>query len=322
VNVRRVGLYVTSGRDIAVENCAFENTNGLAPEAGLQVQPGSGAVVEHVRITGSLFRNNRGTGISFQNAAGARLAQISITDNTIDGNLRGIAVAQASHLVLEGNRISGHSIKPNAGLTLGLGIFDATVTGNLLENNYRGIQADGASMVTLGANTIIGTGPRPALGLGAGADGDGITCGAAAGPAVSQCVVTGNVVSRSAGNGIRVLRSAYTIVADNVVTESGQQGISLQAVSDSQVRGNTVSRSSLESARSYDDIQIGAGSQRNVVAFNQCPYGGSPRSSIYVAATSIDTLVAENRLLGGAGLSNNSTTTSTNWDGSSADWNR
>jgi parallel beta-helix repeat protein len=112
------------------------------------------------------------------------------------------------------------------------------------------------------------------------------------------------------------------IAANNVVSDSGQSGIALLAVSDSQVRGNTVARSSLESARSHDDIQVGAGSQRNLVTFNQCRSAGSARASVYVAATSGFNLVAENSLLGGAGLSNLSATTSLNWDGSAASWNR
>jgi hypothetical protein len=67
---------------------------------------------------------------------------------------------------------------------------------------------------------------------------------------------------------------------------------------------------------------VGAASQRNVVSFNQCRSGGSARASVYVAATSGFTLVAENSLLGGAGFSNLSATTSVNWDGSTANWNR
>jgi parallel beta-helix repeat protein len=112
------------------------------------------------------------------------------------------------------------------------------------------------------------------------------------------------------------------IAANNVVSDSGQSGIALLAVSDSQVRGNTISGSSLESARSHDDIQVGAASQRNVVSFNQCRSGGSARASVYVAATSGYTLVAENSLLGGAGVANLSATTSLNWDGSATSWNR
>jgi parallel beta-helix repeat protein len=190
----------------------------------------------------------------------------------------------------------------------------------VLENNYRGILSDGASLVNIEGNTVIGTGAR--AGLNTGRDGDGITCGAAAGATVSSCSITANVVTRSAGIGIRLQRGSLMIVANNVVTESGQAGISLLAVDDSQVRGNTVSRSSLESARSHDDIHVGAVAQRNLVVFNQCPYGGAARASIYVAPTSTHTLVAENSLLGGAGFANLSATTSINWDGSSASWNR
>jgi parallel beta-helix repeat protein len=320
LNARRSGLYATSGREISVENCAFEGTSGLLPEAGLYIQAAAGAVVEHVRVGRSVFRGNHGPGLSMAGAAGARLAHISIADNTVEQNLRGIALGQSSHVVVEGNRISGHALAPQAGLTLGRDAFNVAVTGNVLEDNYRGIQADGASLVNIEGNTVIGTGAR--AGLGSGLNGDGITCGASGGVLVSQCSITGNVVTRSAGIGIRLLRGSFMIVANNVVSESGQAGISLLAVDDSQVRGNTVSRSSLESARSHDDIHVGAAAQRNVVTFNQCHSGGAARSSVYVAATSAYTLAAENSLLGGAGFSNYSTTTSINWDGSTSNWNR
>jgi parallel beta-helix repeat protein len=320
LNARRSGLYVASGREVSIEDSAFEGSNGLAPEAGLQVMAGAGLVVEQVRIARSLFRGNRGPGLAVAGTSGSRLSHFTISDNTVQQNLRGIAVAQASHVVLSGNRVSGHAQPPQAGLAIGPQSFNVTVTGNVLEGNYRGLLADGASLVTLEGNTVVGTGPR--AGLGSGADGDGITCGPAAGPPVTQCTVSGNVVSLSAGAGIRLRQGAYMIAANNVVSDSGQSGISLLAVSDSQVRGNTVSRSSLEAPRSHDDIQIGAASQRNVVSLNQCRSAGSARASLYVAATSGFNLVAENSLLGGAGFSNLSPTTSVNWDGSATSWNR
>ncbi|HEX6738445.1 MAG TPA: right-handed parallel beta-helix repeat-containing protein [Vicinamibacteria bacterium] len=319
-NARRSGLYVASGREISVEDCAFEGSNGQAPEAGLQILAGSGLAVEQVRIARSLFRGNRGPGLAVGGTSGARLAHFTVSDNTVQQNLRGIAIAQASHVVVAGNRISGHAQPPQAGLTVGPQTFNVTVTGNVLEGNYRGLLADGASLVALEGNTVIGTGAR--VGLGSGADGDGITCGAAAGPPITQCTVSGNVVSGSAGIGIRLRQGAYLIAANNVVSDSGQSGIALLAVSDSQVRGNTVSRSSLESAGAHDDIQLGAASQRNVVSFNQCRSAGSARASVYVAATSAFNLVAENSLLGGAAVSNLSATTSVNWDGSPTSWNR
>jgi parallel beta-helix repeat protein len=320
VNVRRSGLYVTAGREISVEDCSFEGANGLLPEAGLYVQAVAGAVVEHLRVTRSLFRGNRGPGLSVAGVPGARVAHLTLAENTIQQNLRGVSVGQASHVVIEGNRISAHIAPPQAGLALGRDTVNAAVNGNVLENNYRGILSDGASLVNIEGNTVIGTGAR--LGLDAGRDGDGITCGAAAGATIASCSVTGNVVARSAGMGIRLQRGSLMMVASNVVTESGQAGISLLAVDDSQVRGNTVSRSSLESARSHDDIHVGAAAQRNLVVFNQCRYAGAARASVYVAPTSAYTLVAENSLLGGAGFANLSTTTSRNWDGSSENWNR
>ena len=320
LNGRRSGLYVTAGREISVEDCSFENTNGLLPEAGLYVQAAPGAVVEHLRVGRSLFRGNRGPGLSVAGAPGASIAHLTLAENTLQQNQRGVFVGQASHVVIEGNRISGHPLPPQAGLALGRDTWNAAVNGNVLENNYRGILADGASLVNIEGNTVIGTGAR--AGLNAGLDGDGITCGAAGGAVVSSCSVTGNVVTRSAGIGIRLRRGSLMMVASNVVTESGQAGISLVAVDDSQVRGNTVSRSSLESARSHDDIHVGAAALRNLVTFNQCRYGGAARASVYVSATSAYTLVAENSLLGGAGFANLSATTSVNWDGSPASWNR
>jgi parallel beta-helix repeat protein len=197
VNSRRSGLYVASGREISVEDCAFEGSNGQAPEAGLQVLAGAGLTVEQVRVARSLFRGNRGPGLAVAGTSGSRLAHFTLSDNTVQQNLRGISIAQASHVVIAGNRISGHAQPPQAGLTVGAQCFNVTATGNVLEGNYRGVLADGASLVALEGNTVIGTGAR--AGLGSGTDGDGITCGAAAGPPITQCTVSGNVVSGSAG---------------------------------------------------------------------------------------------------------------------------
>ena len=137
-----------------------------------------------------------------------------------------------------------------------------------------------------------------------------------------RCVITSNVVRGSAGSGIRLSRGAYMIVSNNVISESGQDGISLLTVDDSQVRGNSISRSSLESVHGHDDIEVGAGTHRNLVTLNQCRFGGLARASIRVDATSVETLVAQNSLLGGAGFQNASATTAASWDGSAASWNR
>ena len=319
VNGRRTGVYVAAGRHVSIESSTFESIHGELPEAGIQIQVNAGAAVEHVRIRQNMFRAN-GMAVNALKAGGTRLAHVGVTDNAVDGNGRGIVLAQATYVAVEGNRITGQATPRSAALVLGPGTFDATVAGNVLANNYRGIQADGASMVTITGNTIVGVGVR--AGLGAGDDGDGITCSAPVGSLVSQCVISGNSIKGSAGCGIRVARGSYMIVSNNVITESGQKGISIQAVDDSQFRGNTISRSSLESVRGHDDIQVGAGARRNLVTLNQCRFGGSARASIYVDATSVDTLVAENSLLGGAGFSNFSGTTSASWDGSSASWNR
>jgi parallel beta-helix repeat protein len=314
---RRSGVFIASGRHVTVENSAFDSTRGDAPEAGVAIQVNAGATVEHVRINRCSFRAN-GVGVSALKGSGTRLAHLSLGDNVIEANVRSGATIAAAHVVVDSNRIVGHI--QGAGLHLGPGTLSATVTGNLLSNNFRGIQADGANMVNIAGNTVLGTGTR--IGMGAGANGDGITCGAGPSLLVSQCVVTGNVIKGSAGNGIRIMRGSFMIVSSNVVSESGQKGISLLTADDSQVHGNSVSRSSLEASRAHDDILIGAGAKRNVITLNQCRQGATARSSIFVDNTSAGTLVAQNSIVGGAGFLNYSATTSASWDGSSANWNR
>lgn len=63
-NNRRQGLSIISAKDVFVRNSTFSNTNGAAPEAGIDLEPDFATDrLQNINITNCTFRNNNYAGI-------------------------------------------------------------------------------------------------------------------------------------------------------------------------------------------------------------------------------------------------------------------
>lgn len=99
-NNRRQGLSIVSGKNIEVISSVFSNSNGTAPNAGIDIEPNNpDEFLEGIRITNPTTRNNVGAGIvilidDFKGTN--RVVDITITNHNDDGSAYGTYVSRAT----------------------------------------------------------------------------------------------------------------------------------------------------------------------------------------------------------------------------------
>lgn len=125
-NNRRQGLSITAANHVYALYSTFDNSNGTAPQAGIDIEPQTLGPASQIRIESSGMSNNLGNGVEIHD---------NVTDVTVTGS-----TAESNH---------------------GFGIFmlgtdNVTVTNNLMTLNYLfGVDIDaGTNTVQLTGNTI------------------------------------------------------------------------------------------------------------------------------------------------------------------------
>lgn len=115
-NNRRQGLTITNAKYVTVTGCTFENTNGTAPQAGIDIEPDAGYMTSDILIENTQCIGNAESGI----------------------DLMGLA-EQVRNITITGSRLSGNS-------GVGLRIFNAAevqVTDTVASNNHTGVEIPG-----------------------------------------------------------------------------------------------------------------------------------------------------------------------------------
>lgn len=88
---RRQGLTISSGKNITVLNSSFNNTDGTLPEAGIDIEPNSGGIVDGVFIQNCEMKGNSGSGIAIiaipvdATVKNITIDQVRIEDNFLFG---------------------------------------------------------------------------------------------------------------------------------------------------------------------------------------------------------------------------------------------
>jgi polygalacturonase len=118
---RRQGLSIVAADGVTVTDSVFKNTHGTRPSAGIDLEPDDPArKVTDIRIEGSKFINNAGSGIQIAGKRG-RVARVEIARNIFRGN-RPLLVEDAPAVRAEaicGNR----QVAPETAATGGLNAF-------------------------------------------------------------------------------------------------------------------------------------------------------------------------------------------------------
>jgi hypothetical protein len=78
-NNRRQGISIIDGKNVTIRDCTLVNTNGTAPQFGLDIEPSfSTAILENIKIINLVTKNNIGGGININ------LSLLAGTGRTVD----------------------------------------------------------------------------------------------------------------------------------------------------------------------------------------------------------------------------------------------
>jgi parallel beta-helix repeat protein len=171
-NNRRQGMSIITANGVVVKNSTFENTNGTAPAAGIDIEPDANDTATNVQILNSQFLNNDEVGVLLTlNPAyngSSFIRNVTINGNTMIGNDRhfynvesegGIVLLNVSGIIVTNNAVY-NDIKDGIHLGQAGTISSAnnnTITGNIITGNHRyGILLeDGSTGNTIDNNKVF-----------------------------------------------------------------------------------------------------------------------------------------------------------------------
>lgn len=152
---RRQGLSITDAVNVVITNNQFLETNGTAPEAGIDLEPSSaGDVVRDIQIVDNTFVGNT-HGLSVIQLEGIT-DNVLISNNSIQNNhLYGLYLAGVPSTVLvHRNVIRGNTI----GLEL-VNAEDSRIEDNLIElNPHGGISLSSTNRIAISGNRMYSNG--------------------------------------------------------------------------------------------------------------------------------------------------------------------
>jgi len=199
---RRQGLSIVSVNGLVVRNSTFKNTTGTPPEAGIDVEPNDGTVVQNVLITGCTLTNNAGGGF-----------QCGFND--------AFTTSKILNTVFDSNTVTGNGINPSGGgyrasILVSHCLGNASITNNIITGNT----GQGIMVMDHSANTIVKSNTVTGTIMVNGNDtwtGGGIY--------LSECPyssATYNIVKNNAGHGIwHVDTDATVTISNNTVSGNG-----------------------------------------------------------------------------------------------------
>jgi len=103
-NNRRQGVSVIAAKDVFFIGCSFINTNGTAPQSGIDIEPDTGTAVSGVTITNCLFENNAGGNLML-NGMNGPVKQVVVESSRFRGPVGGITSQSAQDVRISGNWI-------------------------------------------------------------------------------------------------------------------------------------------------------------------------------------------------------------------------
>lgn len=128
-NNRRQGLTIGPAEQIYVVNSSFTDSNGVAPQAGIDIEPQTQGTTQEVRIENSVLSNNVGNGLELH----ANVTGLVLTSSQAENN-QGFGVFDYG---ADNSQITGNLLSENylfgvdmAGNTTGVQIENNTITWN------------------------------------------------------------------------------------------------------------------------------------------------------------------------------------------------
>jgi polygalacturonase len=105
---RRQGLSIKNARDIVIEDCLFENSNGCGSQAGIRIQAKAGGAVKNVSILNTFLINSDGSGISLTGEKG-EITGVKIKNCLSSNNDSGIYLNTCRNITIENSEFSDNT---------------------------------------------------------------------------------------------------------------------------------------------------------------------------------------------------------------------
>lgn len=139
---RRQGLSIGAANNVQVWDSEFSNTEGTAPQCGIDIEPDLGSSTNNVIIENCSFFNNQGHGLNLWN----RVSNVSIKYCQIQGNKHaGIFNNAPFKTYIAFNEIHNNT---NSAVSINDGVDDMTVDQNIFYQNNRKPARDSTLQIT------------------------------------------------------------------------------------------------------------------------------------------------------------------------------
>ncbi len=143
-NNRRQGMSFGPVQRVYVVNSTFSNTNGTAPQAGIDIEPSTQGTAQNIRVENSIITGNAGSGMELQ----AHVTGLVVRSTTIKGNKGfGVYTNGATNLWFATNLITENGLD---GISIGSATSNTKITSNKITyNSTRWFYANNKSIYTL-----------------------------------------------------------------------------------------------------------------------------------------------------------------------------
>ncbi|MGI5970912.1 MAG: right-handed parallel beta-helix repeat-containing protein [Oscillospiraceae bacterium] len=131
-NNRRQGLSITNASYVTIENSEFRNTKGIAPGAGIDIEPNLGQAVEYINIVNTRCSGNAGSGILLAGyKETVRNVSVIGCDCSYNGS-NGIYAFNASNINISGGSLAGNEY----GFQIERDVSNVNISGMDIYGNY------------------------------------------------------------------------------------------------------------------------------------------------------------------------------------------
>jgi hypothetical protein len=108
---RRQGLTIAEVSGVTVDSCTFTNTNGTAPQDGIDLEPDSGTC-RNVNILHSYIAYNNGNGVEMNQNSRSSIYNINVNHNTIRNNAYAGYIQRVHDITFNYDSISPNKYHP------------------------------------------------------------------------------------------------------------------------------------------------------------------------------------------------------------------
>ncbi|GLQ94022.1 hypothetical protein GCM10007901_29730 [Dyella acidisoli] len=129
-NNRRQGLTIAPATQVYVVNGSFTGSNGISPQAGIDIEPQTQGTVQQVRLEATTLSNNVGNGLEVHN----NVSDLTLNNVTAMNNQGfGVYTGGPNGVVITNSNLSQNYL---FGVSISSTTNNVQITGNTIEWNY------------------------------------------------------------------------------------------------------------------------------------------------------------------------------------------